>query len=384
MTEHINHVIQLLEVEQNCAGVFSDGCISFENEEVSKIISKAKLTWKHTPSLDGINIDYLYLFSEGKKLLDFSTEKERFQNCLDKLESHKKALKTSKVDFSEICFFDAIPKELLIEWLSIKESAMTSVAKNVKKPESYEVLKKIHILTENISRQTLTVSGVEKKIEYDIFSTATGRLTTTKNSYPILSIKKEDRVNITPKNDLFIELDLNGAEIRTLLSLSGQKQPDYDIHEFNKKLASYENCSRQEIKARFFAWLYNPEAKDYNLEKLYSKDAYKKYYNYDSNQICTPFGRVLNVDERKALNYLTQSTTSDIVLNNGFQIMNILKNRKSYVSFTMHDSIVLDFHREDHSLVEEIKEVFENNSFGKFLSNVSIGKNFGQLRRISI
>ena len=62
---------------------------------------------------------------------------------------------------------------------------------------------------------------------------------------------------------------------------------------------------------------------------------------------------LLKVDERKALNYLTQSTTSDIVLENAYKIMKLLEGRKSNIAFTLHDSVVLDFAREDHDLVRE-------------------------------
>ena len=214
-----------------------------------------------------------------------------------------------------------------------------------------------------------------------MFSSATGRLATSRGSYPILNISKDERNTIKPNNDMFLELDLNGAEIRTLLSLSGQKQPDYDIHEFNRDKC-FPELSRKEVKAKFFAWLYNPNAVDYKLEKLYNKDVYREYYK--NGEITTPFNRKLEVDERRALNYLLQSTTSDIVLENAYNITKMLEGKKSNIAFTMHDSVVLDFAKEDHVLVKKIKEQFENNMFGSFVSTVNIGKNFGNLKEILI
>ena len=179
-----------------------------------------------------------------------------------------------------------------------------------------------------------------------------------------------------------MEIDLNGAEVRTLLSLSGQPQPNYDIHEFNREIIKQSSKSRKEVKAKFFAWLYNPEAKDKNLEKFYDKRAYEKHY--ENGRIKTPFGRKLETDERRALNYLTQSTTSDIVLNSCYNIMNLLRGKKSFVAFTMHDSVVLDFAQSEHHLVAPLKKEFEKNMFGEFLSTVSIGKNYGEMRRVKI
>jgi len=258
---------------------------------------------------------------------------------------------------------------------------MQSVLQNISKPDDYDILHKIHVLVSDISSRTLTVSGLEQKVKYNMFSSATGRLATGRDSYPILNIHKSERSSITPKNDLFLELDLNGAEIRTLLGFSGVKQPSEDIHLWNmKELPPW--IERSEAKEKFFAWLYNPKAENGIYEKFYNKKAYLEHFNGEI--VKTPFGRELPVDERKALNYLLQSTTSDIVLDNSYKIMKLLKDRRSNIAFTMHDSVVLDFAKEDHHMVKEIKDLFENNLFGKFLSTVNIGKNFGNLKEINI
>ena len=64
--------------------------------------------------------------------------------------------------------------------------------------------------------------------------------------------------------------------------------------------------------------------------------------------------------------------------------MKFLRDKKSFVAFTMHDSVVLDFCKHEHHLVKEIKDIFENNMFGKFLSTVSIGRNYGELKEIEV
>ena len=267
------------------------------------------------------------------------------------------------------------------QWLLLRERAMINVQSSVAKPNDYDILHKIHTLVTNISNQSVLVNNVPETVKYDIFSSVTGRLATERGSFPILNISKEERESITPHNDMFLELDLNGAEIRTLLALSGKKQPNHDIHEYNKEVLAG-GSTRKEAKTRFFAWLYNPEAIDKALEKLYNKEIYRNFY--EEEDITTPFGRKIRVDERKALNYLTQSTTSDIVLENAYKIMHFLQNKKSFVAFTMHDSVVLDFCKEEHDLVGEIKDIFETNMFGRFLSTISIGKNYGTLKEINI
>ena len=372
-------MVQTLDIEDNCFGVYFKNKFYFQ--DIEELVKEQNLAWKHSSIFDDEKMTYLSIFAKSQKLSEYSTNPEMMETYQWLLESQKKAAITAKLDFSDMCFFDILPDHLMHKWFSLRNKAMLNIAKYSKKPSDYDILHKIHVLTTNIAKQKINVNNIQEVVKYDIFSSATGRLSTEKGSFPVLNISKEERTNITPKNDMFLELDLNGAEIRTLLALSGKEQPNHDIHEYNKEVLTG-GTTRKETKARFFAWLYNPEAADNDLEKLYNKNVYREHYK--EGFIKTPFGRKLEVDERKALNYLTQSTTSDIVLENAYKIMKFLKGRKSFVAFTMHDSVVLDFAKEEHNLVKEIKDIFENNMFGRFLSTVSIGKNYGNLKEIKI
>ncbi len=373
-------IVQTLDIENNCHGIYCNEQFHFENEKDK--MKDAKFAWCSSPLFeDDKRWTFLNIFLKEQKLEDFSLDQTSLKSVSCQITAQKQAAITAKVDFSESCFYEIIPDHLLHRWFSLREQAMQSVLQNISKPDDYDILHKIHVLVSDISSRTLTVSGLEQKVKYNMFSSATGRLATGRDSYPILNIHKSERSSITPKNDLFLELDLNGAEIRTLLGFSGVKQPSEDIHLWNmKELPPW--IERSEAKEKFFAWLYNPKAENGIYEKFYNKKAYLEHFNGEI--VKTPFGRELPVDERKALNYLLQSTTSDIVLDNSYKIMKLLKDRRSNIAFTMHDSVVLDFAKEDHHMVKEIKDVFENNLFGKFLSTVNIGKNFGNLKEINI
>ena len=72
------------------------------------------------------------------------------------------------------------------------------------------------------------------------------------------------------------------------------------------------------------------------------------------------------------------------MIENAYKIMKTLKDRRSQVAFTLHDSVVLDFAREDYGLVRDIKDIFETTRLGTFLSNVSIGSNFGNMKEIQL
>ena len=100
--------------------------------------------------------------------------------------------------------------------------------------------------------------------------------------------------------------------------------------------------------------------------------------------LTTPFGRKLAVDERKAQNYLLQSTTSDIVIQNAYKIMKMFKGKKSKIAFTLHDSIIIDMDKKDAIMLRDIKEQFEETPWGPFRSTCKIGKTFGDLKDLVI
>ena len=108
----------------------------------------------------------------------------------------------------------------------------------------------------------------------------------------------------------------------------------------------------------------------------------KEYFSIDD--LKNDNNREIKVDKRKALSYIIQSTTSDLVLERAVKISNLLKNRKSFVSHLIHDEVVIDLADEDRDMVPEIKELFSQNKLDKFLVNVSAGKNFHDLEELKI
>ena len=59
-------------------------------------------------------------------------------------------------------------------------------------------------------------------------------------------MKKIYRKIIKTKNDWFMSLDYNGAELRTVLALGDEPQPDWDIHQWNAKNVFGGVLSREE------------------------------------------------------------------------------------------------------------------------------------------
>jgi len=88
------------------------------------------------------------------------------------------------------------------------------------------------------------------------------------------------------------------------------------------------------------------------------------------------------VYERRALNYIIQSTSSDLFLRQMIKVDKMLEGKKSFIAFSVHDSLVMDFAEEDIHLLEPIIEEFSDTPLGKYLTNVSMGKNYGNMRKI--
>jgi DNA polymerase I-like protein with 3'-5' exonuclease and polymerase domains len=62
------------------------------------------------------------------------------------------------------------------------------------------------------------------------------------------------------------------------------------------------------------------------------------------------------------------------------KVFNLLKDRKSHIAFSVHDSLVIDFDMEDKDLLSEMVNVFSETDLAKFKVNMSIGKDYGSMR----
>jgi DNA polymerase I-like protein with 3'-5' exonuclease and polymerase domains len=93
------------------------------------------------------------------------------------------------------------------------------------------------------------------------------------------------------------------------------------------------------------------------------------------------FGRRIKADQFHALNAIIQSTTSDTFLRRAIAVNKILEGRKSFTMGLIHDSMVIDFDREDKGLLKNLIKEFGNTDLGLFKVNTSLGTDFGNMRR---
>lgn len=393
-------LFQTLDDKKECVGFYQSGELSFDGE----LPTSLSRTWGYSAFLKNKEIEYAKIYCGGLSLEKACPEalEERWERVSKRLKAFIKSFATSRVSLNESCFFDLVPKKFLLELCYVKDLICEHVFETYERPDNYEylvsltqVIEEIRHTKLNINKKNLSLykvkhrkflkklNSVEHYCKFNIWGTKTGRLTTEPKSFPILTMDKEFRQVIEPKNDYFVELDFNAAELRTLLSLQGRQQPQEDMHEWNIQNVFKGKVTRDEAKKRIFAWLYNPESHDSLCEHAYGRESVvQKYFN--QGQVTTFWNKVIPSEKRTALNYIIQSTCAENVLRQMIKLSNYLEGCKSYVAFPIHDSVVLDFSIEDKERLGEIVELFSNTGLGKFKVNVSVGTNFGNLKKLEV
>ena len=391
---------QLLDNKMDCAGTYLDG--QFVWQRIPQGLSK---TWSYSDHLYGMDIDYASLLVEGESIDSVCPEflRERWSSVSNLMKSHFKSFIAAKIDLNDVCFYDAVPQKHLLHYFDTKNEITKWIFDNYEKPQHYSLLKNAQAAIKELKRHPINLNSfalyctaaedlkakhlygqfgeTTPYIDYNLFGTVTGRLTTRKDSFPILNLKGELKNHVYPNNDVFLELDFNASEIRTMLALQEYEQPEEDIHEWNIKNIFDGQIDREKAKTKLFAWLYNEDSQSIESD-FYDREILKQKFYIDGH-IETPFGRTIPCPVRKALNYLLQSTSSDNTLDRFCKLSNFLRATKSHVAFVVHDSVVIDLHRDDRRLIPQLKEMFENTRLGKFKVNCSLGKNLGQMKEFT-
>jgi len=387
-------LFQTIERNKNCYGFYADGLI-----QVDLLPSRPSQTWDYTHLCDE-STDLAKIFCGGKNFIDVCPDhlKDEATESFDKLKAFMRSMVHAKIDFNENCFYDLLPEKFLLQHFELRNKITKHVLDTYEKPANYEHLRNAAELIFNIQQNSLKTdldvvknklpdvkaqrflkANHPNKINYNLFGAITGRLTLDKTSFPILNLDKDLRDCIKPNNHRFVELDYNSAELRVLLALSGKPQPDIDLHEWNVNNIYGGKIDRVKAKQKIFSWLYDTK-NDVLAEKTYDKQLIiDKFWN--GNEVETVYNRKIQCDKDHAVNYVIQSTSSDLVLEQAYKVHKLLSGKKSYVAFYLYDSIVLDFHFDDLQLLKQVANTFADTRFGKFLTNVSVGRDYGNMRK---
>jgi hypothetical protein len=399
-------MFQTMDDKSECVGIYCDGDLIFDNSLFPKNLTQ---TWKYAPYLKHLpDVDYASLYLQGSSVKDVLPEYllDDWEEVSSRMVAYVRSLRTAKVNLYENCIYDLTPRRFLIDWCEVKNTITKFVLDKVPRPKRYEYLLSVCRMLDDISSRKLNIDKkilqsfalppMQKQrilksppyIQYNQFGTKTGRLTTKPDSFPILTLKRDLRSIISPVNDVFVEMDFNGAEVRVLLGMLGTTQPTGDVHDFHRNSIFGTEVLRSEAKQFFFAWLYGSRSTKLQkfskkLEQFYKKDKILDLY-WDGESVHTPYGKVIQgVDEHHALNYIVQSTTAELTLLQALKINHLLENKakSSFISAIIHDSIIVDLASEDAHLMPAVKKLMSSTKFGDFRINIEQGKSLGKMRK---
>ena len=394
-------LFQILDAKTDCVGYYANNVIIPQRHP-----PLCGETWDFSLHLSGDNYEIARIYVEGATMTAVcpSYMLGEWEEIKSTLKACLKAFRTARLSLEENCFYDVVPDYFLYQYLEAKNKITQHVLETYPRPKNYQFMHNLLEMVADIgSREVLintapirhllssvrgtnfhrTLQTAKHVCGYNPWGTVTGRLSTSPNSLPILTMNKEFRPCIQPTNDWFLELDFNAAELRTLLALSGEEQPQNDIHDWNVKNVFDSKVTREGAKEKTFAWLYSSN-ENKQLERLYNKNLVRNKY-WDGFKIETDYGRIIeNVDEHHALNYIVQSTTIDMVHEQAYKVYELLRGRKSHIAFLIHDAVYIDLAEEDRYEILNLLDTFKKTRYDIFKVNVSAGRNLGGMKELKL
>jgi len=393
-------LFQTFDEKNKCSLVYKKGTFS---EQITDNCTK---TWSYATYLRDKEVEYASLYAMGQSLELLCPEDLRgeWATIQGRIKAALKAANEVGLNIDDYCIYELIPSHYLAKFAEIKNKICENVFNSYPKPANYDQLlkinkviadiknKKVSIDPTQIQRLTVqdrnmfkTISNCNPFIEYDMFKTVTGRLATKSNSFPVMTLPKKYRQVLTPTNDWLFELDYNACELRVALALLGYDQPEQDIHDWNMQNVFTRVKNRENAKKRIFSWLYNPNSTDDKVDKIYDRKILKDmYFDKVLGKVYTQFGREIDADEDHAINYIIQSTAADLVFEQMYKIWNMLRDKKSFIKFCNHDSLVIDLHEDDQYEINKISKLFSNTRYGKFKVNHEGGRNWSDMKPLNI
>ena len=400
-------IFQTLDDKSSCVGIYTDGSLLFDPDSFP---SSLTTTWDYVPYMDNGPLELVSLYLQGKQIGDCIPEflQEDWEDVSAKLSAFKRSFDIGRISLGENCFYDLVPQRFLLELCNVRHKITQHVLENLEKPRRYEFYKQVRIMLGEIeqrkvrldnkfirtflsdpkmSRIANTILKSSPYVKYNQFGTKTGRLTTSPGTFPILTLPKVFKSSLQPTNDFYLELDYNGAEVRTLLGLLGKTQPRLDVHKFHQQKIFDGKISRDESKVAFFAWLYGSSSSKNKkaviaLQEFYDRNQILETY-WKNGDVETVYGKKIpDTSRHHALNYIVQSTAAELTIKQSLKINHLLKTKASgsFLAFIVHDSIIIDMKKEDIPLVESILFLMKSTNFGDFMINKKIGKSLANMK----
>ena len=160
------------------------------------------------------------------------------------------------------------------------------------------------------------------------------------------------------------------------------------MYEVLKRNIFDDKTPRSTVKQITTSWLYNLNNSnniEYSdkLDEVFCKETLINTY-WDGKYVHTPYNRKIEADKFHVIPYLNQSTFIDLFHRQAIKVNNFLTNKKSFISFFLHDEFVIDMTDEEKQNIIDIIQILQNTEFGKYLVNVKVGRDYGNMKKLKL
>ena len=123
-------LFQAIDDNKNCVGIYTNGELIFDN-----LPSDLTKTWKYAEYLDGRQIEYAYIYTGGKSLIEVCPESllDDWKRVKKKFEAYLKTFQIAKVSLFDNCLYDLVPQGFLKEFFDVRNNITEHVFENYKK-----------------------------------------------------------------------------------------------------------------------------------------------------------------------------------------------------------------------------------------------------------
>ena len=105
-------LFQTLDDKKECVGIYAD------NQIQNSIPLGVTKTWAYAEYLEDLQIEYANLYCGGKPISQVVPEHLTldWQDISVKMKAFVKAFTTAKIDLRLLCFYDMVPRNVLLEY----------------------------------------------------------------------------------------------------------------------------------------------------------------------------------------------------------------------------------------------------------------------------
>jgi hypothetical protein len=202
--------------------------------------------------------------------------------------------------------------------------------------------------------------------QYNLY-TITGRPSNSFNSINFAALAKENgcRKSFIPNNNRFIEIDISAYHPTLAAQLIGYDFEDETPYEYFAKEAGIEVSEAKILMFRqLYGGVYN-EYKHIDFFQLIEEHVNKLWKEYTTHGYisCPISGHILtndikDINPQKLFNYTLQNLETSTNVCIVWDVIKLLKGKKTKIVLYTYDSILLDYHDED-DILDQIKEVFK-------------------------